>query len=134
MKNKKEELEKIERFSNQMKKHVLAMSVAAGGNSSHFGGGLSIVDITATLFGSIMNYDRANPKWEKRDRFILSKGHGCLGYALSRVSARCGRRTSMIHSQGTNIHLDQPLPKGYYYQTHWWNSKSICLADIWHNV
>jgi transketolase len=80
IRDKKRELENIDQFASQMRKHVLAMSLAAGGNSSHFGGGLSIVDITATLFGSIMRYDRKNPTWNERDRYILSKGHGCLGY------------------------------------------------------
>ena len=72
------------------------MSLSAGAESSHFGGGLSIVEITATLFGSIMNYDPKNPEWEDRDRFILSKGHACLslyavlnyfGYFSNSVSA-----------------------------------------------
>ena len=47
----------------------------------------SIVDITATLYGEIMNLDNNNPEWEGRDRFILSKGHGVLGYytALSEI-------------------------------------------------
>jgi transketolase len=74
------ELKRIEQFASKMRNHVLAMSLAAGRDSSHFGGGLSIVDITATLFGSIMKYDPGNPNWDERDRYILSKGHGCLGY------------------------------------------------------
>ena len=67
-------------MTKRMRKNILDMSLSAGSESSHFGGGLSIVEITATLFGSIMNYDPKNPEWEKRDRFILSKGHGCLGF------------------------------------------------------
>lgn len=38
---------------------------------------LSVADIVTALFFEIMNIDPANPKWEKRDRFILSKGHAC---------------------------------------------------------
>jgi len=90
------------------------------------------VNVSLVTNRSFLSHDRRGLEAMGWASTVL--GHGCLGYALSRVSARCGRRTSMIHSQGTNIHLDQPLPKGYYYQTHWWNSKSICLADIWHNV
>lgn len=48
--------------------------------STHLGGGLSIVDILATLYGSVLRIDHANPHWDERDRFILSKGHGVLGY------------------------------------------------------
>tara|TARA_Y100000031_G_C8150943_1_gene352316 strand:- start:334 stop:1032 length:699 start_codon:yes stop_codon:yes gene_type:complete len=34
----------------------------------------------ATLYSSVLRYDTKNPSWEDRDRFILSKGHGALGY------------------------------------------------------
>ena len=53
------------------------MSLNAGANSSHFGGALSIVEILATLFSSVMNIDG---KKLIKDRFILSKGHACLAY------------------------------------------------------
>ena len=41
----------------------------------HPGGSLSIADILAYLYFDKMNIDVSNPKWEKRDRFVLSKGH-----------------------------------------------------------
>ena len=77
----------IQDIAKCMRKKVLDMALTAGSSSSHFGGGLSIVDITATLYGAIMKLDPKNPKWENRDRFILSKGHGVLGYytALSEI-------------------------------------------------
>ncbi len=80
-------IKKLEAMALRMRKNVLNMALNAGAGSSHFGGGLSIVDITATLFGEIMKIDPKNPIWDKRDRFILSKGHGVLGYytALSEV-------------------------------------------------
>ena len=74
---------KIETMAKNMRKNILDMCLEAGSQSAHFGGGLSIVDITATLYGAIMNYDPKNPEWEDRDRFILSKGHACVGvYAV----------------------------------------------------
>lgn len=48
--------------------------------ASHIGGALSMVDLLAVLYGSEMNYNAENPMWEKRDRFILSKGHSCVSY------------------------------------------------------
>lgn len=48
--------------------------------SAHFGGGLSIVDLLTVLYGKIMRVDPSNPSWPERDVFILSKGHGVLGY------------------------------------------------------
>ena len=41
----------------------------------HVGGDLSVTDILATLFFSVMRYDARDPSWPARDRFILSKGH-----------------------------------------------------------
>jgi len=80
MKKTIQAVEKIEQTSKNMRQNILDMALEAGAHSSHFGGGLSIVDITATLFGAVMNIDANNPEWPDRDRFILSKGHGCLGY------------------------------------------------------
>lgn len=69
-----------------MRKKILDVSHACN-LSTHLGGGLSIVEITATLYGAVMNYDRNNPTWEGRDRFILSKGHGVLGYYSALLAA-----------------------------------------------
>ena len=80
-------IEKIEQMAKRMRKNILDMALAAGASSSHFGGGLSIVEITATLYGAIMRYDPNNPEWSERDRFILSKGHGVLGYYTALAEA-----------------------------------------------
>ncbi len=72
-------IQKIEEMANKMRRRILDASYASN-VSAHLGGGLSIVDITATLYGAVLKYDAKNPAWEDRDRFILSKGHGVLGY------------------------------------------------------
>ncbi len=43
--------------------------------SGHPGGSLSVADILTYLYFEHMNIDPKNPKWEDRDRFVLSKGH-----------------------------------------------------------
>ncbi len=43
--------------------------------AGHPGGSLSCADILTYLYFKEMNIDPANPKMEKRDRFVLSKGH-----------------------------------------------------------
>lgn len=43
----------------------------------HLGPALSAADIVAALFFGVMRLDPHNPAWDKRDRFILSKGHAC---------------------------------------------------------
>ena len=41
----------------------------------HPGGSLSIADILTVLYFNELNIDEKNPKWEDRDRLVLSKGH-----------------------------------------------------------
>ena len=45
----------------------------------HPGGSLSAADLFTYLYTKEMNVDPANPKWEDRDRFVLSKGHTAPG-------------------------------------------------------
>jgi transketolase len=47
---------------------------------AHLGGGLSMVEIMTTLYANVLRYDSSDPFWDERDRFILSKGHGVLGF------------------------------------------------------
>lgn len=44
----------------------------------HIGSAFSIVEIIRVLYEDVLNLDPKRPLWENRDRFILSKGHGCL--------------------------------------------------------
>ena len=48
-----------------------------GAKSGHPGGSLSIADIMAVLYFDELRIDEKNPRWEDRDRVILSKGHCC---------------------------------------------------------
>jgi len=60
-----------------------AVRMVNKGGSSHIGSVLSIADILAVLYGSVMNYRSSEPGWIDRDRFILSKGHAGAGvYAV----------------------------------------------------
>jgi transketolase len=70
----------------RMRREVIEMITAA--KSGHPGGSLSAVEIVVTLFFDVMRHDPANPKWQDRDRFILSKGHCCP--ILYAVMAECG--------------------------------------------
>lgn len=70
----------FEEKSKKIRKNILDAAYSAGSNSSHLGGALSLVDVLVVLFFSVINYNIKNFQDEKRDRFILSKGHGCLVY------------------------------------------------------
>jgi len=77
----------IEKMALNMRKRALKMALSAGTNGSHLGPGLSVMEIIASLYGGVMKLDPKNPKWEKRDRFIVSKAHCVLAYytALAQV-------------------------------------------------
>jgi len=70
----------IKKTCFNVRRNILEMALNAGASSSHFGGGLSSVEILSTLYNFFLKYDSKNPEWENRDRFILSKGHGCISY------------------------------------------------------
>ncbi len=75
-----ENIDEIKLLSKKIRANILDMALAAGSSSSHFGGALSSVEIFSTLFKKFLKFDSKKPTWENRDRFILSKGHGCLSY------------------------------------------------------
>lgn len=55
--------------------------------SGHPGGSLSIADIMAVLYFNELNINEKNPKWEDRDRFVLSKGH-CVAALYAALAMR----------------------------------------------
>jgi len=59
----------------ELRKDILKMLTLAG--SGHTGGSLSIVEILIALYYYKLRHDPKNPAWPGRDRFLLSKGHGC---------------------------------------------------------
>ena len=65
----------LEQKAVELRKTVLTMIYKA--QSGHPGGSLSAADIMAALYFHALNVDPHNPKWEDRDRFVLSKGHVC---------------------------------------------------------
>ena len=69
-------IENIEDLKEMAKKIRLGIIEAVYSNKSgHPGGSLSIADIMTVLYFNEMNIDNNNPKWENRDRLVLSKGH-----------------------------------------------------------
>ncbi len=75
----KEEIKGLVKKAWDIRKLIVETTFTCGG--SHLGGSLSQTDVLVTLYWKYMNIDPANPAWEDRDRFILSKGHGGVGWA-----------------------------------------------------
>ena len=63
----------LSKIANEVRKGVIKSTHAA--KSGHPGGSLSVADIITYLYFEELNVDSKNPKWEDRDRFVLSKGH-----------------------------------------------------------
>ncbi len=80
------DLDQLNEVSNRVRRNSLKMIAAAG--SGHPGGALSAVEILVVLYLHEMNHRPDEPTWADRDRFVLSKGHGCP--ALYAVLAESG--------------------------------------------
>lgn len=65
--------EELKERAKELRKTSVQMIYEA--QSGHPGGSLSAADVVANLYFREMRYDSKNPKWEDRDRFVLSKGH-----------------------------------------------------------
>jgi transketolase len=71
-----QEENRLKQTAVQVRRNVLRQ-IKAGGKG-HVGGALSIAEILTALYFKIMRIDPENPRWDKRDRFVLSAGHKCL--------------------------------------------------------
>ena len=72
---KKLSAEELKKMAISVRKDIVEM--IANVNSGHPGGSLSATDIVTALYFNVLNHNPADPHWEDRDRFILSKGHAC---------------------------------------------------------
>jgi transketolase len=75
MMKKVESVDELKRLALELRKDIVKMITAAG--SGHPGGSLSEVELLTALYFRVLRHDPKNPQWRDRDRFILSKGHGC---------------------------------------------------------
>lgn len=73
MKDEKKKI--LQQTAVTVRKGIIDAVYAA--QSGHPGGSLSIADVITYLYSEEMRIDVANPRWEDRDRLVLSKGHVC---------------------------------------------------------
>lgn len=73
------EFEELKSDALIIRKKILELSFKSGGGQ-HLGGGLSMVEIMCYLYSKIIDVKAVKKKLFNRDRFILSKGHGVLGF------------------------------------------------------
>jgi transketolase len=71
----------LDKRSKELRRLVIQM--VEGDRRGHIGPALSLIEILRVLYDSFLRFDPKNAAWADRDRFILSKGHGCLAlYAV----------------------------------------------------
>ncbi|MEK7542633.1 MAG: transketolase [Patescibacteria group bacterium] len=63
----------LEQKANEIRQDIIKMLVEAG--SGHSAGPLGMADIFTALYFRVLKHDPKQPKWQERDRLILSNGH-----------------------------------------------------------
>lgn len=71
----------LDRRSRELRRTIVNTFATAG--RGHVGAAFSIVEILRVLYDDVLDVDPRHPEKPDRDRFVLSKGHGCLAlYAV----------------------------------------------------
>lgn len=69
----------------------------------HIGGDLSVADMMAAIWTYAMRYDTQNPRWEGRDRFVLSKGHAAAVTSFSQAKIGCYDKQDIYKEYATDF-------------------------------
>ena len=109
MSQKFDDKEQLDALAKEIRYVITDMICRAG--SGHIGGALSLVEIMITLYYRVMNIRPQEPRWEERDRFILSKGHaGPVLYAMLAYKGYFPKEwLATLNKNGTHLpsHVDQ---------------------------
>jgi transketolase len=94
----------------QLRAKAVEMSHAA--DAAHLASSLSCIDIIAVLYQSVLNLDPLNPKWDDRDRFILSKGHAATAlYAALAYKGYLTEDDLKTYGKAGSLLEEHPSPK-----------------------
>ena len=72
-----QEKQRLKDIARELRLTVIDVMAWSGG--AHVGGSLSIIDILTLLYFKYLDINPADPQWDERDRFVLSKGHAAAG-------------------------------------------------------
>lgn len=98
-----QEIKKLESMACKVRMGIIEGTHSA--KAGHPGGSLSAAEMFTYLYFKEMNVDPTNPKWEDRDRFVLSKGHTAPGL----YSALANRGFFPVEDLLTLRHIDSYL-------------------------
>ena len=91
----KETIKRLEQACLSIRKDILNLATR---EVMHVGGDLSIADVVTVLWQYQMKYDPKNPRWEQRDRFVLSKGHAAAVAAFNQAAIGCFSREEILET------------------------------------
>ncbi len=69
------DVKELKLIANKIRQDIIKSLVAAG--SGHSAGPLGMADVLTALYFNVLKHDPENPRWDKRDYFVLSNGHIC---------------------------------------------------------
>lgn len=96
-----------------MRKRILELAKNAGSNGAHIGGSLSLVEILNVLYAQNLN---RNAQDKKRDRVIMSKGHGALALycKLEQMGIITAEEADTFEQNGTQLfaHAKRNVERG----------------------
>lgn len=72
----KQRIKKLSLMAQDLR--ILGLKMVETAHSGHIGGAFSLSEIMAVLYFEKMNIRPDDPKWENRDRLVMSKGHGTV--------------------------------------------------------
>jgi transketolase len=112
------EITDLREKARKIRRDIVEIAYKAQG-PTHPGGALSSTDIITALYFKIMKIDPNNPRWEERDRLVLSKGHAypvlysalaergyfdkSLLYSIRRINSKLQGHPDMNKTPGVDI-------------------------------
>jgi transketolase len=119
-------IKQLEKLANTIRQDIIKMLLVAG--SGHSAGPLGLADIFTALYFKVLNHNPKNPKWQSRDRLMLSCGHvvpvryaamARAGYfplselkTLRKINSRLQGHPGHLHLNPGLEHASGPLGQG----------------------
>ena len=101
------------------RRRIVELGYGCGKHGAHFGSSLSLVDLITNVYSHFFKLGPSEVESENRNRFILSKGHGALGYfaVLEAFGFLSASETAGFEVNGSNIfaHAHKNLKRGIEY-------------------
>ena len=97
------DVKELKLLANKIRQDVVKSLVEAG--SGHSAGSLGMADVLTAIYFNVLKHDPENPRWNKRDYFVLSHGHICpvLYAALSNAGYFPEEELLTLRKLGTRL-------------------------------